>query len=60
MILLLLALTLAGAHLFGNPKRAAVIATAGVGLLLMNRLQILDWTTFGLWLLVMGLLSLIG
>lgn len=57
--LLTFTLILTVSWLTGSAKRGVQIALALVGLLVMSRLGILDWPTFGLWLVVAGLLSLI-
>ena len=58
--LLSLALVLTVAWGIGKRKMGIMLAMALVGLLIMQRLQILDWLTLGLWLVVVGLISLIN
>ena len=60
MSLLSLALILTVAWGIGKRKLGIMLAAALVGLLIMRRLQILDWLTLGLWLVVVGLISLIN
>jgi hypothetical protein len=58
LLVLTLSLTLIAAWLIGSTKRGIQIAVGVAGLLIMRRLGILDWLTTGLWLVVMGLVSL--
>ncbi|KKU29068.1 MAG: hypothetical protein UX80_C0006G0010 [Candidatus Amesbacteria bacterium GW2011_GWA2_47_11b] len=58
--LLSLALVLTVAWGIGKRKLGVMLALAIVGLLLMQRFRILDWTTVGLWLVVVGLISLVN
>ncbi|MEK7064375.1 MAG: hypothetical protein AAB973_02075 [Patescibacteria group bacterium] len=58
--LLSLALVLVVSWGIGKRKLGIMLAMALVGLLIMQRLQILDWLTLGLWLMVVGLISLIN
>ncbi|MEK7154548.1 MAG: hypothetical protein AAB697_00300 [Patescibacteria group bacterium] len=58
--LLSLALVLTVAWGIGKRKLGVMLALAIVGLLLMQRFRILDWTTVGLWLIVVGLISLVS
>ena len=58
--LLSLALPLTVAWGIGKRKLGIMLAAALVGLLIMRRLQILDWLTLGLWLVIVGLISLIN
>ena len=58
--LLSLALVLVVSWGIGKRKLGIMLAMALVGLLIMRRLQILDWLTLGLWLMVVGLISLIN
>ena len=58
--LLSLALVLIVSWGIGKRKMGIMLAMALVGLLIMQRLQILDWLTLGLWLVVVGLISLIN
>ena len=58
--LLSLALVLVVSWGIGKRKLGVMLAMALVGLLIMQRLQILDWLTLGLWLMVVGLISLIN
>ena len=44
----------------GKRKLGVMLALAIVGLLLMQRFRIMDWMTVGLWLVVVGLISLIN
>ena len=60
MSLLSLALILTVAWGIGKRKLGIMLAMALVGLLIMRRLQILDWLTLGLWLVIVGLISLIN
>lgn len=60
MSLLSLALILTVAWGIGKRKLGIMLAAALVGLLIMRRLQILDWLTLGLWLVIVGLISLIN
>ena len=58
--LLSLALVLTVAWGIGKRKLGVMLALAIVGLLLMQRFRIMDWTTVGLWLIVVGLISLVN
>jgi len=58
--LLSLALVLTVAWGIGKRKLGVLLALALVGLLIMSRFRILDWTTVGLWLVVVGLISLVN
>ncbi len=58
--LLSLALVLVVSWGIGKRKLGVMLAMVLVGLLIMRRLQILDWLTLGLWLMVVGLISLIN
>ena len=58
--LLSLALVLTVAWGIGKRKLGFMLALAIVGLLLMQRFRIMDWTTVGLWLIVVGLISLVN
>ena len=53
-------LWLLGAWITKGRKWGWIISLAGVGLLIMNRFQILDWVTVGLMLVVLGLITLIN
>ena len=44
----------------GKTKFGGLLTLAIVGLLLMQRFRILDWMTVGLWLVVVGLISLVN
>ena len=48
------------AWLGGSTKRAIQVVGFGVGMLVMNRFGMLGWITGGLWVVVWGLISLIG
>ena len=58
--LLSLALVLTVAWGIGKRKLGVMLALAIVGLLLMQRFRIMDWMTVGLWLVVVGLISLVN
>jgi|GEM_PF-6804239 len=58
--LLSLALILTVAWGIGKRKLGVMLALAIVGLLLMQRFRILDWMTAGMWLVIVGLISLIN
>jgi hypothetical protein len=62
LLLLLLSITLVliSAWLIGNTKRGVQVAIVVMGILIMRRLGILDGLTLGLWLIVVGLISLIN
>lgn len=51
--------TLTLSWLFGKTKWAVIVTVCLLGLLIMRRLQILDILTGSLWLLVLGLISLV-
>jgi hypothetical protein len=59
-ILLAISLLLGGSWVIGNSKRGIQVTLAIVGLLLMRRLGILDLLTVGMWLIVVGLISLVN
>jgi hypothetical protein len=59
-ILLIISLVLSGSWVIGSSKRGIQIALAVVGLLLMRRFGMLDVLTMGIWLVVVGLLSLVN
>lgn len=46
--------------LTGSMKKATQIVIFGMGILIMNRFGLLGWITGGLWVVVWGLISLIG
>lgn len=46
--------------LTGSMKKAIQIVIFGMGILIMNRFGMLGWITGGLWVVVWGLISLIG
>ena len=48
-----------GSEITGNRKKGVVVSLAGMGLLIFNRLELLDPLMAGLWLMVMGLITLI-
>lgn len=58
--LLSIALILTVAWGIGKRKLGIGLALAIIGLFLMRRFKILDWTTLGLWLVVTGLISLVN
>ncbi|MEK7091239.1 MAG: hypothetical protein AAB887_01885 [Patescibacteria group bacterium] len=60
MATLLIAIWLTTAWAVGKAKLGTLLALAIMGLLLMQRFRILDWTTMGLWLVVVGLISLVN
>ncbi len=60
MVTLLIAVWLTTAWALGRAKLGTLLALAIMGLLLMQRFRILEWTTMGLWLVVVGLISLVN
>lgn len=60
IILTTLSLTLFLSWLIGNTKHGVRIALAIVGLLLLRRLDILNWLSVGLWIAAFGLISLVN
>ncbi len=58
LLVLGISITLIASWLIGNTKRGIQVAVGIIGLLILRRLGILDWLTTGLWLVVMGLVSL--
>lgn len=60
LLLLTVTVTLLSSWLIGNTKRGIQFTLAIVGLLVMQRFRILDLPTLGLWLTVVGLLSLVN
>ncbi len=59
-ILLAISLLLSGSWVIGNSKRGIQVTLAVVGLILMRRFGILDILTMGMWLIVVGLISLVN
>lgn len=53
-------LFIGGTWIIGRKKWGLVASFGVTGLLLMNRLNILDWPMLGLWLLVLGVASLVN
>ena len=50
----------AGAWIHGRKKWSWIVSIWVVGILLMRRWGILDWPLFGLWVLVLGVVSLVN
>ncbi len=59
LILLFISIFLSTSWVAKSWKRGGLVATTILGILVMRRLQILDILTGGLWLLVLGLISLV-
>ena len=61
-VLLLIALTsfLGASWLLGNIKRGVQVTLALLGLLILQRFGFLNLLTLGIWVLVIGLLSLVN
>ena len=49
-----------GSWLIGRKKWSMVVSLGVMGLLIMNRWEILDVPMFGLWILVLGLVGLVN
>ncbi len=60
LTVLTLSLWLAGSWILGQRKWATLIVLFLIVTLLLNRLGVLSWITLGLWLAVVGLISLIN
>lgn len=60
LALLLAAIIFTSSWIIGKSKPAVYLTLFLLGLLVMNRLQILTWVTLGIWVTVWGLISLIN
>lgn len=53
-------LFVSGSWIQGRKKWSFIASTWAVGVILMRRWGVLDWPLFGVWVLVLGLVSLVN